>query len=72
MPLFVLSMMTAIVTLMWSIQLFVRMPLTGITIFLNLWFMFMWLSLAYFYVRKAFKTQRNELRTLLRSQHNSI
>jgi len=55
MPLFVLSTMTATVTLMWSVQLLIPMPLTGITIFLNLWFMLMWSLLAYVYVRTTLR-----------------
>ena len=53
MPLFILSMLTLIVSLMWSIQLFIPLPLSGIVIFLNLWFMFSWILLAYVYVRKT-------------------
>lgn len=72
MPLFVLSVATAIVTLMWSVQLFVPMPLTGIIIFLNLWFMLMWSLLAYVYVCTTLKKQRGELRTLLRTPVRNI
>lgn len=67
-----LSIMTGIVTLMWSIQLFIPMPLTGITTFLNLWFMLMWSLLAYVYVRTTLRKQQSELRTLLRSPPNNI
>ena len=53
MPLFILSLLTLIVSLIWSVQLFAPLPLTGVVIFLNLWFMFSWMLLAYAYVRKT-------------------
>ena len=52
--LFVLSMLTIIVTLMWSIQLFIPLSLSPIVVFLNLWFMFSWIMLTTMYVRKRF------------------
>ena len=68
MPLFILTIMTVIVSLMWSVQLFVPLPLSGVTIFLNLWFMFSWVLLAQTYVKKTLSSE-NDLHEYLLGQN---
>lgn len=51
--LFVLCMLTLIVSLLWSLQLFIPLALNPVVVFLNVWFMLSWVTLAIVYVRRT-------------------
>ena len=51
--LFVLCMLTLIVSLLWSLQLFIPLAVNPVVVFLNVWFMLSWVTLAIVYVRRT-------------------
>jgi len=46
-------MLTLIVSLLWSLQLFIPLALNPVVVFLNVWFMLSWVTLAIVYVRRT-------------------
>ena len=63
---FLITMATTIITLLWSILLFVDLHNTSAYIWLNLSMMFAWISLCIVFVYKQLYTRRNIKSTLLK------
>jgi len=55
---FLICMSTAIISLLWSVQLFVVMPPTAVTFWLNIVMCVQWPCLCYVFCQKQLSTNR--------------